>query len=152
MPLLVSNSEIVLTGPNGSRNIALNEAFDKKLLLEDGEMLVKVNIGKRYLKLPYSHVKRTKNEKIDYPLITMVAISDDGKLRIAFSGLCDYPFRPRDMENILNDRGKTHEERIAIVKEKVPDNIITDVSGSAEYRKFVLGLMIEEVFEKLEVV
>ena len=136
LPLLVSDSEIVLVGPKGRRNVPINEAFSKKLSFEEGEMLLRVNIDKRYLELPYSHVKRTKNEKIDYPLITMVAINDRGKLKVAFSGLCDYPFRSRDMENVLNDRGKNYEERINIAIGKVPGRILTDVSGSKEYRQF----------------
>ncbi|WFA10437.1 FAD binding domain-containing protein [Tissierella sp. Yu-01] len=151
LPLLVSDSEIVLVGPKGRRNVPINEAFSKKLSFEEGEMLLRVNIDKRYLELPYSHVKRTKNEKIDYPLITMVAINDRGKLKVAFSGLCDYPFRSRDMENVLNDRGKNYEERINIAIGKVPGRILTDVSGSKEYRQFVFGLMLGEVFNKLGV-
>ena len=152
LPLLVSDSEIILAGPSGTRNIPLNKVFDKRLLLKDGEILVKVNIDKRYLNLPYSHVKRTKNEKIDYPLITMVAIKDDNRLKIAFSGLCDYPFRSQNMEDVLNNPDITSEERIAKAIEKVPGNILNNISGSTEYRKFVLGLMLEEVFERLEVV
>ncbi len=47
--------------------------------------------------------KEQKNEKIDYPLITMAGLKKDNKVHIAFSGLCEYPFRSNIIEDILND-------------------------------------------------
>jgi len=93
LPLLVTDCEIMLVSNKGVRFAPINEVFNKQIHLKSGEMIVKVRIKQDYLEMPYLHVKRTKNEKIDYPLITLVALVKNKKIDIAFSGLCDFPFR-----------------------------------------------------------
>lgn len=138
LPLLVSESEAIIAYSDGIRKVALSEVFSKKLLLNKGELLLQTVIDAEYTKLPYVHMKKTKNEKIDYPLITVSGLKRDGRFRLALSGVCQYPFRSRAMEEHLNDSSLTYEERIGKALEQLPDKLLGDVSGSAEYRRFVL--------------
>lgn len=95
LPLLIANSDVVLESKSGRRIVPLNKVFNKKLLLDEGEMLVQAIVKKKYVKFPYQHVKRTKNEKIDYPLLSVSALKEEDTINVAFSGLCDYPFRSK---------------------------------------------------------
>lgn len=148
LPLLLTNAEVTIAGINGSKSMAMEDLFDKDIKLAKGELIVNIAIKKEYLTLPSIHIKRTKNDKIDYPLITIVAHINKGKLNIAFSGLCKYPFRPRKMEEILNTESYTVDEKINKAIKNIPGLVLTDLSGSSEYRKFMLEKMLEQLLDE----
>ena len=56
------------------------------------------------LKARHFHIKHTAQEKIDYPLISVAALVKEDFLRIAFSGVCAYPFRSQQIELVLNNK------------------------------------------------
>lgn len=150
LPLLLSNAEVTIAGINGSKSICIGDFFDKDIKLAKGELIVSIAIKKEYLTLPSIHIKRTKNDKIDYPLITIVAHINKGKLNIAFSGLCKYPFRSSKMELVLNNKSYSLDERINMSIKNIPGSILTDLGGSAEYREFMLGKMLEQLFNEFQ--
>lgn len=147
LPLLVSNSDIVLQKKGGRRIVPLNSVFKEKLLLDEGEIMVKVMIKKKYLDYPYQHVKRTKNDKIDYPLLSAVAIKENDRINVAISGLCQFPFRDKKIENILNDSELDKQIKANKIIENIPGEILNDISGTSEYRKFMLGAIISEFLD-----
>ncbi|MBI6872162.1 FAD binding domain-containing protein [Clostridium aciditolerans] len=151
LPLLISNSEVVIANSSGIKQILLSDIFDKRIQLSDEEFIVSVLIDSRFLSLPYLHVKRTKSDKIDYPLITLTALKDNNRINIAFSGVCDYPFRSSLIEDYLNDDSLQNNMRINNIIDNIPDSILSDLAGSADFRKFMLQKMLIEVLEKLEV-
>lgn len=150
LPLLLSNSEVVIANSSGRKQILLQDIFNKKIQLNDGEFIVNVIVDSHFLSLPYLHVKRTKSDKIDYPLITLAALKDNNRINIAFSGVCSYPFRSSLIEDSLNDVSVQNNIRINNAIDNIPDLILNDLAGSAEFRKFMLQKMLIEVLEKLE--
>ena len=150
LPLLITNSDIVLAGKDGIRRLAFNEVFNKKIQLDKGEMIVQIIIKKKYIDLPYLHVKRTKNEKIDYPLISLVALMYKNKINIAFSGLCAYPFRLTEIENIINNKKIDDNEKIKGIIDNIPDKILNDISGKSKFRQFMIRRMLQEVLDKFK--
>ncbi len=150
LPLMVANANIVLVGINGSRTIPIMDVFFKKMKISNDELIVQAIIDEKYLTLSSIHVKRTRNEKIDYPLITLVALVEQGKINIAFSGLCDFPFRSKLLEDILNDKSLPKDERINMLIQNIPYKILDNLEGSSEYRKFMLHTMIDETLENLQ--
>lgn len=150
LPLLVSDSNVVIAGTNGIRIVPLMEAFRQRILLNRGEFIIKFIIKENFLNLPFLHVKRTKNDKIDYPLITLAALKCNNSINIAFSGLFQYPFRSILIEKHLNNTTLQTQDRIIEIINSISDNILSDLNGSAEYKKFVLQIMLSEVIEKLE--
>jgi len=150
LPLLISDSEVVLANSKGTRQVMLKDIFDKDMRLNDGEFIVKVIVDSKYLSMPYSHVKRTKSDKIDYPLITMAALKDNGRINLAFSGVCRHPFRSSAMEDYINNEGMKHNERINNAIDNTPESILSDLSGSADFRKFMLQRILAKVLQKLE--
>lgn len=150
LPLLVANSQVVIATSNGTKQVPLKEVFHKKIRLKDGEFIVNFIVDERFLSLPYLHVKRTKSDKIDYPLITLAALKDRNKINIAFSGVCDYPFRSSLIEEYLIESSLPYKERINKIVECLHDSILSNLAGSADFRKFMLQKMLIEVIEKLE--
>lgn len=112
-------------------------------------MVVKIIIPGEFLSLPYMHVKRTKNETIDYPLISMVALKNKGKIHMAFSGLGDYPFRSHNLEKFLNSDMFSKEEKIQQAVNSIENKINDSLSGSKEYKKFMLCNVLNTVLEDL---
>lgn len=150
LPLLVSDSNVVIAGTNGIRIVPIMEAFRQRIILNRGEFIIKFIIKENFLNLPFLHVKRTKNDKIDYPLITLAALKCNNSINIAFSGLFQYPFRSILIEKHLNNTTLQTQDRIIEIINSISDNILSDLNGSAEYKKFVLQIMLSEVIEKLE--
>ncbi|APC83844.1 FAD binding domain-containing protein [Clostridium botulinum] len=150
LPLLISNSEVLIAGSSGQKQVLLKDIFDKRIQLNYGEFIVNVAVDSRFLSLPSLHVKRTKNDKIDYPLITLAALKDNNRINISFSGVCDYPFSSSLIEDYLNDTSLANDIRINNAINSIPDVILNDLAGSASFRKFMLQKMLAEVLEKLE--
>ncbi len=149
LPLMLCDSHVVIFGKSGRREVQFNQIFDKKLNLLPGEILVSIKIDGKYFSLPYVHVKKTKSDKIAYPLMTIAALKRDDKIRIAFSGLYAYPFRNKEIENYINDEGINHKNKISQIIGHVSSSILNDTEGSSEYRKFVLKNTLENTFKML---
>lgn len=150
LPLLITDSEIVTEGINGRTNRPIMKLLNNGNTLSKGELILNVIVDKHFLDCPFIHVKRTKYEKIDYPLISMSALKYKDRIRIAFSGLCEYPFRSLEIEEYLNHKSISAKKRIDKIIDEVSSEIITDISGSKQYRKFILTTMLDELLEKFE--
>ncbi len=150
LPLLLTNARLTVAGKNGLAEVEIGQVFKERLRLQKGEFLVKATIDKKFLIAPYFHVKKTKNEKIDYPLITAEGLKLDGYVRIAFSGLASYPFREANIENMLNDSSLEFSQRADKIVQALSGVITSDLYGSAEYRKYVLKNTIVNILETLK--
>jgi len=148
LPLLLADSLLLLAGPEGRRYVPFADLCQNRLLLKPGEMIVQIHIPKDSLDLPYIHVKKTKNEKIDYPLLTVVAVKHENKIRISFSGLCSYPFRAAVIEESLN-AGMIPD--FAQNLHLLPEPPLSDLRGSAAYRLFVLQNTLELLLKRWQI-
>lgn len=150
LPLLLADCRVIAAGPEGRREVQIQQVFDGRLRLKPGELLIQVLVDRIYTECPYVHVKKTRQDKIDYPLVTVTALKKDGHLRAAVSGLCGYPFRSRQVEAALNDRILSRNERVRQAMERLPASILDDTSGSAEYRRFVFQKTMTDMLDVLE--
>lgn len=150
LPLLISESRIVLAKKDNIREELLCHVFDGRLNLDKGEMVVKLIVPGKFLNLPHLHIKRTKNETIDYPLITMAAFKNENKIQMAFSGLGDYPFRSYGLEDILNEDIFPKEDRVNQGMNILEDKIIDGLNGSKEYKEFMLREILDSTLENFQ--
>ena len=150
LPLLLSDADITLYGPEGERTVSFGSIFHERMRINPGEMIMQVHVPVWALSARYLHVKKTANEKIDYPLVSIAALWRDDNLRIAFSGVCSYPFRSEQIEKTLNKRSIPTEERLKEALGLLPEPAYTDVEGSGEYRFFVLENALRELLEDWE--
>lgn len=82
--------------------------------------------------------------------MTVCALKKDDEIRMAFSGVCPFPFRSADMEAALNDKSGTAEDRVRRSLQYVPKPVLDDAEGSSEYRIFVLQHTILDALQELE--
>jgi CO/xanthine dehydrogenase FAD-binding subunit len=149
LPLFVANAEVTVAGLEGIRRITMDELYDKGIKLNKGDLIVQVMVNTRFLSLPYVHVKRTKNDKIGYPLITIGALKDNNRIRYAFSGLCSFPFHSQTIEDILNRQNCDLNSKLDEAIRNLPDFIISDTTGSNDYRRFMFHRMVIQTMNDL---
>jgi CO/xanthine dehydrogenase FAD-binding subunit len=150
LPFLLADSQIVIVGAEGIRVVPINEIFQEQLKLMPGEFLVQMATEKRFISAPHFAFKRRQQWDIGYPLITLAALKIEEKVRVAISGLCPFPFRSIEVEAALNVRDQSMGERIARAIQVLPDPILDDVEGSADYRLFVLQNLLIDCLTVLE--
>ncbi|WP_088035533.1 FAD binding domain-containing protein [Evansella clarkii] len=149
LPFLLSDSQVVTAGASGEVSRPVNEFFNKEIVLEKGEFLVRFITEERFLRAPYFHTKRRKQWNTGYPLITVAALQAEGKTRTAYSGLSPFPFRSRIMEESLNRDNMPLRRKAEQAVNNIPHEIISDSEGSAEYRKFVLKNVLMDVMTRM---
>jgi aerobic carbon-monoxide dehydrogenase medium subunit len=149
LPFLLSDSQVVIIGTDGIKVEAINDIFNKQLQLNSGQFLVQVATEKRFIEAPFYTFKRRQQWDTGYPLITVAAIKIGNGVRVAFSGLCPFPFRPSQVEEALNQRGLPMADRVDRALSVLPAPILDDIEGSSNYRLFVLRNLLLDVLSAL---
>lgn len=150
LPLLLSDARVTLLGPEGRRTVSFQSIFPGSIQLKPGEFIVQVHIPDWALNARHAHIKKTENEKIDYPLVSVAAIWKEDYLRVAFSGICAYPFRSEKIEAVLNNRKVSCDARVEEATKLLPEAAYSDVEGSGAYRVFVLRNTLSSFLEEWE--
>ena len=148
LPLMISDCSLLVMTQGGLVQVPFLQAFKGKLQLKKGEFLVTILIEEEDLNLPYNHVKKTKIEKIDYPLITMAALKNKKAVKAAISGYGDHPIILS--ERIINHKLYPTEQKITKIINLAHNDCKGDLSGSREYREFVLKNILQEMFDNFE--
>lgn len=106
LPLLLADASVVSMVPGERpdsaprrRERALRDAFDKRLRLEPGELVLGFSIPAEGISLPWARFRHTRTGPVDYPLVTACFVSrggaargkGGGSIRVAFTGLHPYP-------------------------------------------------------------
>jgi CO/xanthine dehydrogenase FAD-binding subunit len=149
LPLLLTDSEVRIAGPAGLRQVPIQQVFNESLQLQNGEFLLQAITDKSYIHMPYAAVKKRKVADIDYPLVTIAAIRTDSMIRVAFSGVCAFPFRSQTVEDILNRDEMSLESKIDESIAHLPAPILDDIKGSAAYREWVLKTALYDTMQSL---
>ncbi|MFB7139769.1 FAD binding domain-containing protein [Gottfriedia sp. NPDC056225] len=150
LPFLLCESQVVIAGYNGIEAFPIEQIFNQNLQLQDGQLLIQLLTDKLYINLPFISIKKRQQWDTGYPLLTIASIKSDQQLRFAFSGLCPFPFRSKQMEVELNNTNLSVEERIQKAIQFIPGEVLDDVEGSKEYRLFVLRNTLEEIILEME--
>jgi CO/xanthine dehydrogenase FAD-binding subunit len=149
LPLLLTDSEVRIAGPGGFRQAPITQVFDRSLQLVKGEFLVQTLTDESFTSMPYVTLKKRRVAAIDYPLVTVAAIRTNTGIRVAFSGVCEFPFRSAVVEAILNRRDLPLKSRIDQAVEQLPAPILNDIKGSSAYRELVLKLTLDDALRVL---
>jgi CO/xanthine dehydrogenase FAD-binding subunit len=147
---LIGDSSVIIYGEKGKRSVPIIQAFNQRLQLEKGELLFQLTTEMSYSNLPYISVKKTKQGKIEYPLISIAAVKKNNNIQMAFSGVCLFPFRSMEMEEYINNKALTKEQRIEQAISHLPAPIFGNIQGSSEYKKFVLRNLMERTLKTLD--
>ncbi len=150
LPFLACDARFVFAGPKGTRTVTRADAFAEHLRLDAGEFLLQILVEKRYLTVPFFHRRRERGGRIDYPLIALVLLRVEREIRCAVSGLCAAPRRIGEIEGPLSDLARPAGERAAAAIDALPVAIKSDFRASADYRRHLFGIALEEGLQALE--
>lgn len=149
LPFLLADSKVMIAGKDGVKTTGINEIFQQQLRLKKGEVLLQLSTDRTAIDAPFINIKRRQQWKTGYPLITIASLKMNNKLRVAISGLCPFPFRSREMEEILNNSLFPFEERIEKALDILPGPVLDDVEGSSDFRIFALRNLLYDVWAAL---
>ncbi len=147
--LLAYGAKARIVGPKGERVVPLDQFFSGpgKTCLERGELLVEVQVPDPPAHTGGAYIKLSPRAAMDCAVVGVAAVVtlEDNKCqecRIALGAVAPTPLRTRSAEALL--RGKPVEPSLrekageAAMAEATP---ITDVRGSAEYRKEMVKVL-----------
>ncbi|MGG0590159.1 FAD binding domain-containing protein [Priestia megaterium] len=149
LPLLLTDSQLAVAGPAGTNIYSIHDLFNRRLQLKNGELLVQVFVEKKYAALPYMSIKERQQWDTGYPLVTIAALKTEENIRVAFSGVCAFPFRSAEIEEVLNHKETPLEARLQTALDYIPAPILNDGEGSDRYRKFVIKNLLFDIFKEL---
>jgi 4-hydroxybenzoyl-CoA reductase subunit beta len=148
--LLVMNARILLTGPEGLREISLEKLFsgDGKapLRLNPGEILTEIIIPQESFEGNCRYLKFANRESIDFPIVGTAfwASKKKKEYRVAFTAVDRKPLRAQQVEAYLKGK-KLDEKTVAeaadlVSKEAKP--VKTSVYAPT-YKRRMMGLLLQ---------
>ncbi len=148
LPLLLADARAGFFRKGRVVEQKLADCFCGRLQREEETALLYLCVEQKYLTMPYLHVKKVKNEKIDYPLFTLAALKAPQGVRLAISGLCSFPFLAECAA--LNDQSRTPGQRAEATLKSLPEPPRTDRIASGAWRAFLLKQALEDTIAELE--
>lgn len=150
LPFLLADSKVVVAEKEGLRTTSIHNIFHQGIQLKDGEFIVQIMTEGKFSQYPHNHCKKTKHSMVNYPILSLASVQVDGQIRIALSGVCDFPFRPEQMESELNNAANSAETRIQNALTHLPSPVLDDMHASRGYRMFVLEQALTDLLDKTE--
>lgn len=149
--LLVLNARIILDGPNGVNEIALEELFsgDGKapLNLHPGNILTEVIIPATAMDCVSSYTKFANRDSIDFPILGTAfwASLDTKQYRVAFTAVDRKPIRAHQVESFLEGRdlseGNIEAACDLAAKEAKP---VKNTVYAPSHKRRMMGLLLKE--------
>ena len=158
LPFLLFDGSATIVGPGGMRTARLDDLFEKRLMLEAGEFVLSFSLGAGAADVATFYRRRTRDPRVDYPLVTLCMARVNDGYRVAVGGAFGYPVRSRDVEATLTAAmsGTTAgtaaaeaEAAVARAAAGFPDAYWSDFRASADYRQALLQQSISEGLEVL---
>ncbi|MEN7547176.1 xanthine dehydrogenase family protein subunit M [Rapidithrix thailandica] len=145
--ILISEAEIVVQGPSGTRSIPATNFFTGIFMtdIQDDEILREIRIP---FQAPHSHATYLKfaQPASRYAIVgcaVMITKPNDNcdDVRVAFTSVADYAFRDSQVENMLKGKKPT-EDAVSQAAEKAAEgqDILEDHFAKAPYRKHLARL------------
>lgn len=144
LPLLVAEAKVKTINKNGFRTRPITEVFDKRMVLDQEEILLQIIIDKDEIDLPFYQIRKVKQSEIDYPILHLAALKKNERIKFALSSLCPFPFRDNKIENILNDNSLDINEKIEQVIANLPVPINSNLRGGKDYKEMLFKNSLEE--------
>jgi xanthine dehydrogenase molybdenum-binding subunit len=149
LPLLVAEGVAFIAGPDGERNAPLTELFSKRLRLGPEEFIISVTVPSEAAAAPWVHRRKTKDSRIDYPIMTLCAARLGGSIRFAVSGVHGYPLRSAAAEEAIRTSGGDPGERAHAGVRAIDARPKDDFRASGEYRQVLFTHALTDAVEEL---
>ncbi len=150
LPLLLADANVVTFKNGKTRSRPVMQAFDKRLNRENDEAVLRFEMDLSFAHMACVHAKRTRGDKIDYPVVTIAAIKTPAGARFALSGVTAYPFRNIALEQVFSDEKRSSSERADEIMNMLPEKPISDVLASADWRAYQTRNALIYAMDRLE--
>ena len=156
-PLLVLNAVLEIESINGKREVPLKDFFTgpRKTVLREDEMISSIKIKNSFLNKNGCFIKLGLRQAMAISVATMAMILEVEKnkvknVRIAMGSIAPIPLRLSKTEEFLINI-EVNDDLIEKAMQKVREEInpIGDVRASAEYRRYVSGILFKRAFNQL---
>ena len=153
--LLISDAVVNVVGPNGARDIPIDEFFvgPGKTVLEQGELITSFTLPKQEGAAAYhKHAIRGDTDISIVGVGVRIALDENGVVtmaRVALGGVAPRSIRVKNVEELLVDTKLTDED-IEKAAELARDSItpITDQRATAEYRKEMVYVNVKNMIRE----
>ena len=156
-PLLVLDAVLEVESMDGKREIFLKDFFvgPRKTVLHDDEMITSIKIKDDSINKNGCFIKLGLRQAMAISLATVALILEVEKdkvadVRIAMGSIAPTPLRLIKVEEFLKNK-KINDELIEEAVKKIREEVkpIRDIRASAEYRRYISGILFKRAFEKL---
>jgi len=156
-PLLVLDAVLEVESMDGKREISLKNFFvgPRKTILRDDEMISSIKIKDDSINKNGCFIKLGLRQAMAISLATVALILEVEKdkvadVRIAMGSIAPIPLRLIKVEEFLKNK-KINDEFIEEAVKKVREEVnpINDIRASAEYRRYISGILFKRAFRKL---
>jgi carbon-monoxide dehydrogenase medium subunit len=155
-PLLAFDAEAVILGPSGRRSLPLEEFFfgPGKTALAPDELLAEVRVPVTPAGTGSAYARHTPRKQMDIAVVGVAAaltLSGDRieRARVALGAVAPTPVRARQAEAVLE--GQTLSDEVVARAADAATNEcspISDVRGSAEFRRHIVRVMTERMLQQ----
>lgn len=155
-PLIADGATVRIHGPSGGRTIALEDFFagPGKTVLAPGELVTEVGVPAPAPRTGKHYIKHGRRKAMELATVGVaVALTLEGEqcreIRIALGAVAPTPLRARGAEDALRGRpldgtAIATAARIAMGESRP----ISNVRGSAEYRREMVGVLTARAIER----
>ncbi len=145
--LLVYDAVVNITGPQGTRQVPLNEFFTgvKRTVLQRGELVVSVQLPEPGPGDKSVYLRQARLRGHDLATVGIACrLKPDGKVAIGIGAVAPTPKRLFALEDKINERGIS-KETIEWAAQEIREHIhpITDVRSSAQYRLQIASVLLK---------
>jgi carbon-monoxide dehydrogenase medium subunit len=155
--LLCLGASGILKRSGGTRTISLEEFFKSpgKTAVRDNELLVEIDVPTPPANSAGCYLRHTTREEMDISVVGVASyleLSPDKKVktaRITLAAVAPVPMRAHQAESILQGKAVTADAiEAAAVKAAAEASPITDMRGSAEYRREIVKVLTRRTLKK----
>ncbi|MGC4114992.1 MAG: xanthine dehydrogenase family protein subunit M [Myxococcales bacterium] len=144
--LLALEASVGIDGPKGARKVALSEFFKGpgKTVLEGGEIVTEILLPATTADWAGKYLRLSRRKGMDLATVGVLVTRANGKgpHRVALAAVAPTPLRVRQAEEVLDGDGLTASTiQKAAQLATVACSPITDVRGTAEYRREMVGVL-----------
>ena len=153
-PLVALGATTTIAGPDGTRTLPVEDCFlgPGETALAPNELFASINIPSPAIRSGNAYERFTPRSAMDIAAVSAsasVALDESGRCedcRIALGAVSPVPLRAREAEDVLRGEKVTPAllERIAELSSDAAEPI-TDIRGSAEYRRAIVGVVARRV-------
>lgn len=146
--LLVLDAQVLTYGPQGGRTIPMAQFFrgPGKTALTDGELVKAIVLPATAADWQGSYLRLARRQGMDLATLGVLVAHQPGKTtapRIALAAVAPTPLRAREAEALLAQDGLSETSIMQAAElARLAASPISDVRGSAEYRREMVGILV----------